>query len=80
LQIFLNSLNWHNVSGIEFDSAFVDASFDIDVPASSPIGSPRIADDPVVDSVESAPSDQDDSVILFDSVIASRVRVHSTPD
>jgi hypothetical protein len=77
LQIFLNSLNWHNVSGIEFDSAFVDASFDIDVPASSPIGSPRIADDPEVNSIEITPSDDDYGVIQFGR-ITRRIVVNTT--
>ena len=47
-------LGGHNVSGIGFDVALVDMS---------PPVTPQIADDPVVDSVESAISDQDDCVI-----------------
>lgn len=56
-------LGGHNVSGIGFNVTLVDTALDENVACESPTGSPRIADDPIVDSVESAPSDQDDCVI-----------------
>lgn len=66
---------WYNVGGIGFDSAFVDASLDSNVAGETPVGPPRITNHPVVDSVESAPTDDDYSVIDI-HVITSIVVVH----
>lgn len=71
-------LGWYYEGGIDFNAAFVDAALNEKVAGETPIGSPRITDDPVVDSVEIAPSNQHNGVIDGLS-ITSRIVVHAAP-
>ena len=76
--MYKNNSFRHNVSGIGFNVALVDTALDENVACESPIGAPCIANDPEVDSVENAPSDDDDAVIHGFS-ITGRIVVHAAP-
>jgi hypothetical protein len=72
--LFLNDC--YNYSGISLDIALVDSALDVKVTRLAP-WAPRVADDPVVDSVECSPADNDHTVV--DGFIVARDVIVDAP-
>jgi hypothetical protein len=67
-----------NYSGILLDFALVDSALDVNVTRLAPSGSPRVADDPVGNSVSGSPADDDHTVIDW-QIVARDVIVDTAP-
>ena len=72
------SLRYCHIRSVSFNFALVDAALHQDVALLPPSGSPRVTNDPVVDSVERAPPDDNNAVIDRHGV-ASWIGVDTTP-
>lgn len=68
-----------NCGGIFLDVAQVDSTLHLNVSRNSPSGSPRIANNPEVDSVSLSPADSDHCVIGCCHPTASDVVVDAAP-
>ena len=72
------SLRYCYIRSVSFDFALVDTALHQDVTLLSPSGSPPVTNDPIVDSVERAPPDDNNAVIDRHGV-ASCIGVDTTP-
>lgn len=60
---FLNLLNHGRVQRVIFQSTLIDSTSHFDVAAISPAGSPGIADNPIVDAIQSSIADDYNGMI-----------------
>ena len=72
------NLERHDVGWIKFDVTFVDTALHKKVTRYSPVGAPWITDDPVVNSVEITPAN-DDNAVIDGLSITLHVVVNSAP-
>lgn len=70
--------NGYNDGGMLLNAAFVDTTLHKNVSRASPRNSPWVASDPVRDSVEAAPADNDYTVI-HTQVVTCHIIVHPIP-
>lgn len=70
--------NGYNYGGMLLNAAFVDTTLHKNVSRASPRTSPWVASDPVRDSVEAAPADNDYTVI-HTQVVTCHIIVHPIP-
>ena len=76
-----NPLSNSDVGGFTiFNAAHIDTALEVDVTSLAPAGTPRVTNNPVVDTIEGSITDDDDGVVSVHwSAAASGIGVHAGP-
>lgn len=74
----VSDLDRYNIGGSCFNSAFVDTALHKGVAFSSPFGTPRVTNNPVVDTIKCSIADDHNSVIDT-YTIALWISIHTAP-